>query len=444
MLGDYALIPKESLWALIPMLVYIVIAFKPKAHAVTAGLLAVITGYFLTGQTPALFAKTVTKSLSSTLGVIGLIIMCGAGLGAVMSEAHVSHTFVKWIIKYIGVKTEKRAIICVIVTTTLICGFLGTLAGGCAIVAPILIPVVATAGLKPATVAALFQSSGETGLIWGPFTGPTVALLAITGLSYGRMMLWAAIPYGIIWLVVIYFVGCRIQKNPSYDEKYEIGEDESTEIEITEREKLTTIAFALGFIGLLIYSMLTKQSTAYTIFVMLVLMLEITIVSGIGLTKAINSFVKGMGSMAGTFFLFILLDVMLQYINYGRGFEALGALFLSLAGEGSRAMVVIMGTLVGSFEINGGAVAQLKVTNDLFIDALKATQVPMEVWALALICGSRVTTSIYPGSNMIAPMGLARSESLKAMLFGGWAVSLISIIFIILWAIIGMPIFFPV
>lgn len=54
-------------------------------------------------------------------------------------------------------------------------------------------------------------------------------------------------------------------KNPSYDEKYEIGEDESTEIEITEREKLTTIAFALGFIGLLIYSMLTKQSTAYTI-----------------------------------------------------------------------------------------------------------------------------------------------------------------------------------
>ena len=99
MLGDYALIPKESLWALIPMLVYIVIAFKPKAHAVTAGLLAVITGYFLTGQTPALFAKTVTKSLSSTHGVIGLIIMYGAGLWAVMSAAHVSLTFVQWILK---------------------------------------------------------------------------------------------------------------------------------------------------------------------------------------------------------------------------------------------------------------------------------------------------------------------------------------------------------
>ena len=165
MLGPYALIPKESLWALIPMLAYILVAFKPKAHALSAGLLAVVCGYILTGQTPAMFAETVTKSLSSTLGVIGLIIMCGAGLGAVMSEAHVNHTFVKWIIHYIGVKTEKRAILCVIVTTTLICGVLGTLAGGCAIVAPILIPVGAAAGLKPVAVAALFQLSGETGLI---------------------------------------------------------------------------------------------------------------------------------------------------------------------------------------------------------------------------------------------------------------------------------------
>lgn len=443
MLGDYALIPKESLWALIPMLVYIVVAFKPKTHALTAGLLAVITGYVLTGQSPAMFSTTVVKAMSSTLGVIGLIIMCGAGLGSVMSEAHVSHTFVSWIIEYVGVKTEKRAILCVILTTTLICGLLGTLAGGCAIVAPILIPIVAAAGLKPATVAALFQSSGETGLIWGPFTGPTVALLAITGLSYGRMMVWAAIPYGIIWLGIIYWVGCRIQKDPSYDEKYEIGEDESTDIVITPKEKRTTLAFIVGFIALLTYSMLTKQGTAYTIFVMVSLMLIITIFSGMGISKSVKCFAKGMGTMAGTFFLFILLELMLQYINYGHGFEALGKIFLSMAGEGSRAMVVIMGTLVGSFGINGGAVAQLKVTNDLFLNALQATHVPMEVWALALICGSRVTTSIYPGSNMIAPMGLARSESLKAMLFGGWAVSMVSIVFIIIWALVGMPIFFP-
>ncbi len=189
MLGDYALIPKESLWALIPMLVYIIVAFKPKTHAITSAFLACVVGAILTAQNPAMLGKLIVKSLGSTLGLIGLIIMCGAGLGAVMSDAHVSHTMVNWIIKYVGVKTEKRAILCVILTTTLVCGLLGTLAGGCAIVAPILIPIVAAAGIKPATVGAVFQSSGETGLIWGPFTGPTVALLAITGLSYGRMML---------------------------------------------------------------------------------------------------------------------------------------------------------------------------------------------------------------------------------------------------------------
>ncbi|MEA5135333.1 MAG: TRAP transporter large permease subunit [Candidatus Fimivivens sp.] len=442
-MGPYAFIPEESLWALIPMAVYIVVSFMPKSSGLTSAFVACVAGFFLTGQTPTLFGKLVTESLGSTLGLIGLIIMMGAGLGSLMTEAGISHTMVYWIIQKIGVKTEKRAIITVILTTTLVCGLLGTLAGGCAIIAPILIPVVAAAGLKPATVGAVFQSSGETGLIWGPFTGPTVALLAITGLSYGRMMLWAALPYGLIWLVVIYLVALRIQKDPKYDEVYQL-EENVAEIVVTPEQKRTTIAFIVTFVALVIYSMFTKPGTAYTVFVVIILMLVIGLFSKKGLSDCFKQVSKGMGSMAGIFLLFILLNVMLTYVNYGGGFEALGKLFLSMIGEGSRSLVVIFGTLVGSFGVNGGAVAQLQVTHDLFSAALESTKVPMEVWALALICGSRVTTSIYPGSNMLAPMGLARSESLKAMLFGGWAVSMVSIVFIIIWALIGMPIFFPV
>ncbi len=442
-MGPYAFIPEESLWALIPMAVYIVVSFMPKSSGLTSAFVACVAGFFLTGQTPTLFGKLVTESLGSTLGLIGLIIMMGAGLGALMTEAGISHTMVYWIIQKIGVKTEKRAIITVILTTTLVCGLLGTLAGGCAIIAPILIPVVAAAGLKPATVGAVFQSSGETGLIWGPFTGPTVALLAITGLSYGRMMLWAALPYGLIWLVVIYLVALRIQKDPKYDEVYQL-EENVAEIVVTPEQKRTTIAFIVTFVALVIYSMFTQPGTAYTVFVVIILMLVIGLFSKKGLSDCFKQVSKGMGSMAGIFLLFILLNIMLTYVNYGGGFEALGKLFLSMIGQGSRSLVVIFGTLVGSFGVNGGAVAQLQVTHDLFSAALETTKVPMEVWALALICGSRVTTSIYPGSNMLAPMGLARSESLKAMLFGGWAVSMVSIVFIIIWALIGMPIFFPV
>ena len=40
-MGPYALVPKESLWALLPLLVYIIVAFKPKVHALTSSFLAV-------------------------------------------------------------------------------------------------------------------------------------------------------------------------------------------------------------------------------------------------------------------------------------------------------------------------------------------------------------------------------------------------------------------
>ena len=61
--------------------------------------------------------------------------------------------------------------------------------------------------------------------------------------------------------------------------------------------------------------------------------------------------------------------------------------------------------------------------------------------AKALSSGSRVTSSIYPGANMIAPMGCARSTDMKAMLLGGWAVSMVSILYIMIWSFAGPMIF---
>ena len=438
-MGPYALIPEESLWGLIPMVVYLIWAFKPNTRALTSAFLACLAGFFLTGQTPAMFGELMSKSLASTLGVIGLIIMLGAGLGELMTETHVSHVLVRWIIDKIGVNTEKKAILATIVVTVVVCGLLGTLAGGCALIAPILIPVVAAAGLKPSSVGAIFQSAGETGIIWGPFTGPTVTLLALTGLSYGRMMLWAALPFGIIWLIVIYFVAIHIQKNPKYDDQYDLTEDKV--VEITSKDKIATVAFLVTFAALVVYSMVTKQGTAYTIFVMIVLSLVLTIFSTRDLNVTFKVLGKGMATMAGTFLLFLLLNVMMTYVNYGGGFTALGNLFMGLVGEGSKAMLMIVGTIVGAFGVNGAAVAQMQVTHELFLPAVTSMELPMELWAIVLIAASRVTSSIYPGTNMLSPMGLARSKSLKAMLLGGWCVSMVAIVYIFTWAFVGQMVF---
>ena len=441
-LGVWGVIKEApSLVALIPLVMFIILSFNEKLDQNIVLLICIVTGCVLTGNEVPQFGGTMAKALSSSVGVIGFIIALGTGVGAVMTKTGVSRTLCQWIVQGIHVNTQKKAIIAVEICCVLICGLLGTLAGGCAIVAPVLIPVVAAVGLTPNTVGAVFQSAGETGLIWGPFTGPTVTLLALTGLSYGRMMLWAGLPYGIIWLVVIFFCGLYIQKKTEGKYAYELDEENSVGAEISPAEKRTTLAFLATFIALVVYAIATKQGTNYCISVMFILTLSMAVFSGQKPGDTVKEFVGGVQSAAGMWLTFIFLEMLMDVIDCGGGFTALGELFTKLMGAPTQTMTMIIGTLVGSFGINGGAVAQLKVTHEMFLPSIEACNLPMEMWAIALICGSRVTSSIYPGANMISPMGCARSTDLKAMLLGGWAVSMVSIVYILIWSFIG-PVFF--
>ena len=166
--------------------------------------------------------------------------------------------------------------------------------------------------------------------------------------------------------------------------------------------------------------------------------------SGIGVQNGMDALVKGMGKMAGMFFLFILLNVLLELINMGGGFQALGNILLGLTAKLGRKSLLILASFVGGFGVDGAAVAQLQITHELFQPALEAYNFPMEMWAIALIAASRITTSVYPTANMASQMGIAKSNNMKAMLFGGWSVSLAALLYIILWAFIGFTIFFPV
>jgi len=441
-LGTWGIIKEApSLLALIPMLIYIVLAFNEKMSQFVIIMIAVIVGCILTGNGITAFSAAFYGALDSTIGEIGFIIALGTGVGVIMTKTGVSKTLCQWIVRGVGVNTKKRAIIAVELCCVVVCGLLGTLAGGCAIVAPVIIPVVAAVGLTPNTVGALFQSSGETGLIWGPFSGPVVTLMALTGLTYGQQMLWAALPYGIIWLVVIFFVGLYIQKKTEGKYRYELTEGDVADVTIAPKEKRTTLAFLVAFIALVVYAIITRQGTHYVISVMLILSLVMIVFSGSNLEESVKDFFKGVGSAAGMWVLFIALELLMNVIDAGGGFTALGNLFMNIAGEPTRTMTMIIGTLVGSFGINGGAVAQLKVTHEMFLPAIEACGLPMQLWAIALICGSRATSSMYPGANMISPMGAARSTDLKAMLLGGWAVSLASILYIMIWSFVG-PMFF--
>jgi len=441
-MGEYALIQSPSLWALLPLLIYIVMVFMGY-RPITAVLAGTVVGVILTGQSPASFAKLLSAAPGSFLGLIGVIIMFGSGLGVIMTKAGVSQTIVNWIVKSIGVNTKNKAILAVIVSSVIICGLLGTLAGGTAIIAPIIIPVVAAVGITPSTVGAIFQSAGETGLIWGPFTPPVVALLAVTGLSYFDMMLWAALPFGIIWLVVIYFVAKKIQKDTEAWDKYEdIDTEELSVFTPTPEQKQATAIFILTFIAAIAYGLITKQKTGFVVLVMLVLALVTGFAGRMNINNIVKNFATGMGKMAEMFLLFILLQPFIDVIMAGGGFEALSQVLMKYLESGGRVLLMLVGTFVGAFGIDGAAVAQITITHELFLPAIKAMDLPMEMWAIGLIAASRITTSIYPTANMVGQMGIARSKNLKAMLLGGWAVSLAALVYIMLWAFIGEKIFF--
>ena len=437
-LGKWTLITSPSLLALIPLLLYLIMVFRNKSNL--AGLIvATIGAAILTGQNLKALASIFATSLGSFLGIIGLIIMFGSGLGYLMNKTKVSHTLVYWIVKRIGVNNEKKGMYAVITTSIVTCGLLGTLAGGNAVIAPVIIPVVAAVGLTPSAVAALFRVSGEVGLIMRPLTGVTIATMGVTGLSYGRLMLWAVIPFSIVWIASTLFAVSKIQKKLKGIEVYEITDDmiDINSIVITKEQKLSTILFLLSFACLVGYGIISKQGTSYAIIVMLILAAIISISSKLKIDSAIDTFVEGASKMTNMFLVFIFFEVMFSMISLGGGFEALGNLLSGLVAGGGKAIVMIIASVVGGFGIEAAAVAEINIVNKMFIDLVAQVGLPMEIWATAILAATRITGSMYPTANLAGQLGIARCTNMKAVLKASWIGAAALWIWVIAWSFIG-------
>lgn len=438
-LGKYALLSKTpTLLALLPLLAYLIMVFRNKSNL--AGLIVgVIVGAILTGQGIASLAGIFAESLGSFLAIIGIIIMFGSGLGYLMNKTRVTHTLVYWIVKGIGVNNERKAMLAVIISSIVICGLLGTLAGGNAIIAPVVIPLVAAVGLTPSVVTSLLRVGGEIGLMVGPLTGVTLATMEVTGLSYGKLMLWAVIPFSLVWIISTVFACVRIQKKFKGIEKYELSEDmvDINEMEITSKEKITTILFIIAFVLLVGYGVVTGQGTNYAIIVMLVLSAVLIISSRMELDSAIDAFVEGSLKMVNMFFIFIFFEVMFVLINLGGGFEALGNLLTNLISGGGKAIVLIIASIVGGFGIEAAAVAEITLVHEMFADLVKSVNLPMEIWATALLAATRITGSVYPTANLAGQMGIARCTNMKEVLKACWIGAAALWLWVIIWAFIG-------
>lgn len=423
-----------GLVGLLPLVVYIVLVLR-EMDPLPATIICVVIGAIINLKSMAAVGSDLSKAMGSFLGLVGLIIMLGRGLGEVLSETKVAHTLVYKIMYGIGVNSQKKAMLGIMLATIVIVGLLGTMAGGVAIIAPIVSPIAAAVGLTPAVVAVLYQGVGEEALTLGPFTPPVVTLIGLTKLDYGSMLLYAALPIAVVTLLATWFMAQRIQVSTAEKMSFDADPAAIQSFTPTAKSRNATNVFILVFAALIVYGIATKAATPYVISVMLGLSFIVGFVGGMKFEVICKTIVKGMAGNVGLYLLFILLELFINYVEHAGGFKALTYLLMPLVNLGGKAAVVIAGGVIGGFGVSGAVVAELMTLNKMFAHLIQQYDVSMVAWAVALIVATRITNFIIPGSNMVAMMGFAQSKDLKSMLRNGYVVALAQTGLLIVYAL---------
>ncbi|WP_324079871.1 permease [Geomonas sp.] len=422
-----------GLLGLTPLLLYVVLVFRD-VDILAATVISVIAGGILSHQTIVSFAAALANSMGSFLALVGLIIMLGRGLGEVLSATKVSHTIVHRIIYSIGVDTEKKAMAGIMIACVVIVGLLGTMAGGNAIIAPIVLPIAATVGLSRSTVAVIFQAVGEEALILGPFTPPVITLIGLTKIGYGQMLLYVSGPVALVTVTATWFMIQRIQRKTKDIHPYE--EPEGIErFHPTPRSTRATVVFACCFLAAVVYGMAVKAPTSFVIVIMLGLSLITGFAGGLKLEEILKLVIKGMAGNVGLFLLFLLLDPFIGFVQQAGGFAALSKLIKPLMEVGGKPVIVITGGLLGAFGISGATVATLKLLHEMFNPLLSKYGISMLAWSLALVVATRVNNFVFPGANMVSSLGFAESDDLKSMIRNGWLVAACQLTLLVLFSI---------
>jgi H+/gluconate symporter-like permease len=428
-----------SLWGLLPLVVYVVLSFT-RFNQLSCVSIAVFLGAILSGQTLMSTAKAIQAGLGSFLTFVGLIILLGAGLGEVLNRTGVVRNIVYFVTKKLGVNTPKRAIFVTMTTSVLLVSLLGTLAGANAILAPIIIPIVAAVGITPSTLAVVFHGAGATGLFLGPFTPPVVALMGFTGITYPQILLNAGLPVSIIMWVITFFVALKIQKRTTGKSMYTAEDLESLRMEEWKPDSnvnRATIVFLSAMAALVIYGIKIKGGSSFAVAVMLITSIVTGFAAKLSINEIFDSISKGASRLVWLFFLFVLFNPFIQFVSDTGAFTALANAMQPLIEKSGPVGFVTLSTLVGVFGIPGAAVAQVKVIHEMFLPLLQQLGIPMTIWALVLLVGSQMTFFAFPGGDMVAEMGLARSNDLKAMIINGLIITFAVTVYVVVRAFLA-------
>jgi predicted histidine transporter YuiF (NhaC family) len=190
------------------------------------------------------------------------------------------------------------------------------------------------------------------------------------------------------------------------------------------------------FAAAVVYGIIIKAATSFVIVVMLGLAVVTGLVGGLKFHPTLKLIVKGMAGNVGLFFLFILLDPFINFIEMAGGFKALAVILKPLVDVGGKSAVAISGGLIGAFGISGATVAELKMLHEMFNPMVTQYGVSMLAWSAALIIATRVTNFIYPGANMVSSLGFAESTDMKSMIKNGVVVAVAQTAFLVVYSLL--------
>ena len=422
-----------SLASLSIILIYVILVFN-NVEPIVATAIGVVLGFIFNHYSPLEMGKSLEAGLGSFLALVGFIIMLGRGLGEVLLETKVSHTIVYNIVYTIGINTKRQVKIGIIVSCITIVGLLGTLAGGLAILTPILRPIAAKVGITRPSFASLIQASGEEALILGPFTPPVVTLLGVTSLSYQTVLFHIALPISVVTLITSWIMANYLEKK--YPHELFATEKIEEEFVPSKKETLSTLVFLLGFIIAVTYGLTTEAKTSFVLVVMLFLALITGLSSGLRLKRIFELLVSGMQKNLYLFFIFVLLDPFLNLIQLAGGFESLNKVFAPLEHIGGKPILAILVGITGAFGMPAASAAVIKMLYDIFHGTALEIGLPMTTFAFSILIATRITNFAYPGANMFAAMGFAESKNIKAMIKNGLAITVVQLCFLVIYSLV--------
>lgn len=426
----------SPLVALIPLIIYIILAFKD-INPVLNVVICVILSAILTNHPLLGLGGVIAESLGSFLSLIGFIIMLGSALGAVLRKTGVAEDIVMTLMKKIGIDTEKKAIIASMITSIVLVALLGTLAGANALIAPIIIPLVALIGITPSTLAAIFQGAGQTGLFIGPFSPQVVTIMGITGLTYSEYLMGVGLPIALICWVITYIMAIRIQKKTKGVYMYENVEKANLDYKPSKETRRATIIFTISLLLLLAYGVYAKSGSSYAVVVMFTCAIVTGIAAKLKLGEIFDLMIEGAGRMIWLFVMFVLFTPFITFVAESGAFTALADILKPLLGSGNKVVFAFVSTLTGLFGIGGAAVAQTVIIDEMFKGIVKNLGLSASLWGLILLVGSQIDSFAYPEADMLGQMGLARSKDLKNMVKLGITITVVTVLFVGIRAIFG-------